>query len=119
MAQFLGLHPGDTWKAVGRRLKSILRSMVERRATAHLAARLSRELGYDPYNDYFWVGALAGQYGPSRLLREPDGSVGKAYYDCAQALEYPAYLPPISCVAPEHAMYLRAHWAYVLGMHPT
>ena len=84
-----------------------------------MAARLSRELGYDAYHDYFWVGPLAGQYGPGRLAREPDGPVGEAYYTCAQALTYPAFLPPTSCMAPEHATYLRAHWAYALGIHPT
>ena len=84
-----------------------------------MAARLSRELGYDAYHDYFWVGPLAGQYGPGRLAGEPDGSVGEAYYTCAQALTYPAFLPPTSCMAPEHATYLRAHWAYALGIHPT
>ena len=109
----------DLWRSVGKRVRSVLNSMVERRVTAHIAARLSREMGYDPYYDYFWVGPLAGQYWPSRHIRGEDGTVGNDYFRCAEALDYPAFLPPISCVAPERATFLRAHWAYALGIHPT
>ena len=34
-------------------------------------------------------------------------------------MHYPAFLPPVSCSAPEHAAFLRAHWAYALGIHPA
>ena len=45
--------------------------------------------------------------------------VGSDYYEAARRLSYPAFLPPISCSAPEHAAFLRAHWAYALGIHPV